>query len=80
MFDKKIRINEGLVEEELEPLSPKQLIDKTFEEIYEDVVSHLDAYFDIAEKQFKTASNISILEEKGQTKVIKPNTPQSSEN
>jgi len=81
VFDEKIRINEGLVQEVFDVLSPKLLIDKSFAEIYEEVTPNLDTYFNLAEKQFRNATNIDKPEEKGQVKVLKSNNNlQNSEN
>lgn len=71
IFNEKIKLNEGLVQENLDTLSPKLLRDKSFKEIYDEVILNLDTYFDLAEEQFKTNTNIG--EEKEKHRVLKLN-------
>lgn len=70
-FATKIDIRKGLVQEEVEPLPPKLLIDKSFEEICALVSANKDDYFKLISEQFEAATNHSI--EKGQSKVLKSN-------
>lgn len=71
VFEEKIRVNEGLAKEELDILSPKLLIDKSFAEIYEEVNLNAETYFDLAKQQFESATNIDGQGEKGKVKVLK---------
>lgn len=71
VFANKMDIREGIINEELDPLSPKKFIDKSFDEICDLVDKNKDEYFKLIEEQFEMATNINI--EKGKTKVLKPN-------
>lgn len=78
-FANKMDIQKGMVQEELDPLSPKLFIDKSFEEICTLVSANKDDYFKLISEQFETAANIN-KSPKGQSKVLKPKNLQSSEN
>ena len=58
VFANKMDIEKGILEEELEPLSPKVLINKTFDEIYTLVNSNKNDYFNLISEQFISATNI----------------------
>ncbi len=78
-FGAKIDIRKGIVQEELDPLSPKLFIDKSFDEICALVSANKDDYFRLISEQFEIAANIN-RNPKGQSKVLKPKSSQSSEN
>lgn len=75
-FANKMDIQKDLVEEELDPLSPKLLTNKSFEEIYDLVSANKEEYFKLISEQFETATNIAKEKENGQSRILKPNTPQ----
>ena len=79
-FGTKIDIRKGLVQEELDPISPKLFMDKSFDEICALISANKDDYFGLIREQFETAINVNGTPEKGQSKVLKPNNTQSSEN
>ncbi len=79
-FGTKIDIRKGIVQEELDPLSPKIFIDKPFDEICSLVSANKDDYFRLMREQFETATNINRNSEKVQSKVLKPRNTQSGEN
>ncbi len=58
-FALKIDIRKGLVEEKVDPLDPKLLIDKPFDEICSLINANRDEYFRLISEQFKIAANIS---------------------
>lgn len=58
-FDKKIKIRKGLIEEEQDLLSPKLLMNKTFEEIENQIGTDIEGYFELIEKQFYDATHIN---------------------
>ena len=70
-FAKKIDIRKGLIEEELEPLSPKLLFDNSIEEIENMVESDKEGYFKLASEQYLAISHQK--QEKAQSKVLMPN-------
>lgn len=74
-FGHKIDIKNGVVEEELDPLSPKLLIDKPFSEIYALVFGKKKDYFDLAREQFETAIHATKSDKLGQSKAHKPEKP-----
>lgn len=75
-FGTKIDIRKGIVQEELDPVSPKLFIDKPFDEMCALVSSNKDDYFRLIREQFETAINVNGTPEKGQSKVLKPNNTQ----
>lgn len=78
-FAKKIDIRKGILKEELDLLSPKLFIDKSFEDIEKMIESDKALYFKIALDEYFALSHQK--QEKGQVKVLKPNkSSQSSEN
>lgn len=81
-FGAKIDIRKGIVQEELDPLSPQKFINKSFDEICALVSANKDDYFRLIREQFETAINANGTLEKGQSKVLKPrqNKIQSSGN
>lgn len=68
-FINKLEVQKGLKEEEIDELSPKEFINKTFEEIYTLVSKDKDKFFDLISNQFHEATNIKL--EQGYTKVLK---------
>lgn len=64
-FGAKIDIRKGLIQEELDLLSPKLLINKSFEDIYTLVSANKNDYFRLISEQFETAVNINETLEKG---------------
>ena len=68
-FINKLEVQKGLKEEEIDELSPKEFINKTFEEIYTLVSKDKDKFFDLISNQFHDATNIKL--EQGYTKVLK---------
>lgn len=76
IFKQKIEIRKGLVEEELDPLSPKLLTNKSFEEICDLVSANKEEYFKLIREQFESATNIAQAKENGQSRILKPSTPQ----
>lgn len=79
-FANKMDIQKGIVQEVLDPLSPKLFVDKSFDEISDLVSANKDDYFRLAKEQFETTTNINGITENGQSKVLKPKNSQSSEN
>ena len=79
-FAIKLDIKNGLIKEDLDPLSPKLLSDKSFDEICDLVSSNKDAYFDLVLEQFETATNIKIKDEKGLIKTFTPKKIESNNN
>lgn len=75
-FANKMDIQKGLVEEELDPLSPKLLTNKSFEEICDLVSANKEEYFKLIREQFESATNITQTKENGQSRILKPSTPQ----
>jgi len=72
-FSQRIDNRKRLVEEELDPLSPKLLINKSFEEIDTLVSANKNDYFKLISEQFDMAVNIDKTLKKDQVKVLKPN-------
>lgn len=68
-FAHKIDIKNGVVQEELDPLSLKLLMDKSFEEIYAMVSANKEEYFRLAAEQFEAATNIAQSKDNMKTKV-----------
>ena len=68
-FINKLEVQKGLKEEEIDELSPKEFINKTFEEIYTLVSKDKDKFFDLISNKFHDATNIKL--EQGYTKVLK---------
>ena len=56
-FNNKLSIKKGIINEQLDPLSPKILIDKPLDEIEKIVNSNKDEYFKLAQEQFETMTN-----------------------
>lgn len=56
-FNNKLSIKKGIINEQLDPLSPKILIDKPLEEIEKIVNSNKNEYFKLAQEQFETMTN-----------------------
>lgn len=79
-FGMKMDIRKGFVQEELNPLSPKLLLDKTFDEIQDLVIANKNDYFSLISEQFDSAVNIGSLAEKEQVKVLKSKNAQSNKN
>lgn len=75
-FGTKIDIRKGTIQEELDPLHPRVFIDKSFDEICALVSTNKDDYFKFIREQFETAANINQTIEKGQAKILKPNSSQ----
>lgn len=73
-FANKMDIQKGIAQEEVDPLSPKFFIDKSFDEICTLVGTNKDNYFKLIREQFEMATNIST--EKGKSKVLKQNITQ----
>lgn len=71
MFAKKINIRNGLIQEELDLLSPKLLINKSFDEIFALVSSNKDEYFKLISEQFEALAHINKDEVKVHTKALK---------
>lgn len=68
-FINKLEIQKGFKEEPIDELSPKEFINKTFEEIYTLVSKDKDKFFDLISNQFHNATNIKL--EQGHTKILK---------
>ena len=68
-FINKLEIQKGFKEEPIDELSPKEFINKTFEEIYTLVSNDKDKFFDLISNQFNNATNIKL--EQGHTKILK---------
>lgn len=68
-FINKLEIQKGFKEELIDELSPKEFINKTFEEIYTLVSNDKDKFFDLISNQFHNATNIKL--EQGHTKILK---------
>lgn len=66
-------IKKGTTQEELDLLSPKLFINKSFDEICALVNANQDDYFRLAAEQFDNLTNCSSLEKKGQMKILKQN-------
>lgn len=79
-FANKMDIQKGIIQEELESLSPKAFIDKSFDEICDLVSENQDEYFKLIAEQFYGLTNNSTSKEKGQVKVLKPEDLQSGNN
>lgn len=77
-FATNIDIRKGLIEEELDLLSPKLLIDKSFEEISTLVNENKDNYFGTISGQYETLGEIK-QEEKVYVKTLKPATKGTSD-
>lgn len=75
-FKWKLSMKNGLVQEILNPLSPKILINKPFEEIYDFVSTNKEEYFKLIREQFESATNIAQIKENGQSRILKPSTSQ----
>lgn len=71
IFGNRMDIQNGVLEEVLDVLSPELFVDKTFAEIYDLVSSNKDEYFRIIKEQFENATHIKRVEEKGKSKVLK---------
>ena len=72
-FGKKIDIRKGIVEEENDMLNPKLFINKSFDDISELINANKEVYFELISRQFESATNIDLKEEKGFSKVLEPN-------
>lgn len=70
-FGNRMDIQNGVLEEVLDVLSPELFIDKTFAEIYDLVSSDKEEYFRIIKEQFENATHIKGIGEKGKSKVLK---------
>lgn len=68
-FINKMEVQKGILKEELDPLSPKLLIDKSFEEINSLVSENQDDYFKLISEKFEELTNLS--KEKSKSKVLK---------
>lgn len=68
-FASKMDIQKGLIDEELDLLSPKLLIDKSFDEICSLVNENKDDYFKLIREQFEEKTNFN--KEKSHSKVLK---------
>lgn len=68
-FINKLEIQKGFKEEPIDELSPKEFINKTFEEIYTLISNDKDKFFDLISNQFHNATNIKL--EQGHTKILK---------
>ena len=77
-FATNIDIRKGLIEEELDLLSPKLLIDKSFEEISTLVNENKDNYFGTISRQYETLGELK-QEEKVYVKTLKPATKGTSD-
>lgn len=75
-FGTKIDIRKGIVQEVLDPVSPKLFIDKSFDEICALVSANKDDYFRLIREQFEIAANINRTPEKGKSKVLKASNTQ----
>lgn len=75
-FANKMDIQKGIVQEELDPLSPKLFIDKSFDEICTLVSANKDDYFRMIREQFETATNINRTLEKNQAMILKSDNAQ----
>lgn len=64
-FSRKIEVRNESIQEELDLLSPKFLIDKTMNEIAALINADKDCYFKRAGEQFEIATNLNIKQEKG---------------
>lgn len=71
-FANKMDIQKGFVQEELDPLSPKLFIDKSFDEICALVSANKDDYFRLIREQFEAATNINKAKGKEQAMILKP--------
>lgn len=71
-FANKMDIQKGIVQEELDPLSPKLFIYKSFDEICALVSANKDDYFRLIREQFEAATNINKAKGKEQAKILKP--------
>ena len=76
IFVNKMDVQKGILEEEVEPLSPKVLFNKTFDEIYTLINANKNEYFNFISEQFISATNINRIDEKDQCKVLKSNITQ----
>lgn len=56
-FNNKLSIKKGIINEPLDPLSPKFLIDKPLDEIEKIINSNKTEYFKLAQQQFETMTN-----------------------
>ena len=56
-FNNKLSIKKGIINEPLDPLSPKILIDKPLDEIEKIINSNKAEYFKLAQEQFETMTN-----------------------
>lgn len=56
-FARKIDVKKGLVQEELDPLSPKLLIEKSFDKINNLFLTNRDFYFHLIQSQYEMAIN-----------------------
>ncbi len=70
-FANKMDIQKRIREEKIDLLSPKQFINKSFDEIYTLVGENIDEYFKIADDQFTNLTSNLILEEKQKIKILK---------
>ena len=77
-FAKKIDIRKGMIQEELEPLSPRLFFDKSIEEVESMLEKDRDGYFRLAAEQYYNISHQK--QNSGQGEVLRRNnTVQSSE-
>lgn len=72
IFKTKIEIKNGLITEDLDKLSPKLLMDKTFEEISTLINANKEEYFNLIRQQFEDTINLNYnLEDLGNSRVLK---------
>ena len=73
IFGKKIDIRKGVLTEETDMLSPKLFTNKSFDYISKLINANKEDYFELISKQFESATNIGLKEEKGFLKNKKDN-------
>lgn len=76
-FGTKINIRKGLVQEEIDPISPKLFMNKTFDEICSLVDSNKDYYFNLIKGQFETLTNANQKQEE-KPKILRLNNAQNN--
>ena len=69
-FQKRMNIRSGILEEEIDPLSPKLLIDKSFTEIFDLVSTNKKDYFELVSEQFREALDFGDVSEKNRVKTF----------
>lgn len=72
-FGKRIALRNNLMEEESDPLAPKELIDKSFEDLANLVGGNKEEYFRLAEEQFQAAIDLKGTLEQGRSRVLEKN-------